>query len=234
MKRGLALGLMVAAMWQIAYAAVGPQPNPNGKPGPTATNLVVKAVSTNELHIGGVILNRATRTLEIPAFVNMTEGLMEYFLVTDYGKVHESVLFTTNRPYAIHAAALLLTPKGSDLQKNPAPIELTLLWLKDGKTNETTVASCVLNLQTKKEMVAGPWSYSGSQMIDGVYLAEREGSVISIIEDQSSVITNPRKGRENDEIWQPNSKKLPEPETSVTVRIKFLESSKHEKKSPEK
>ena len=39
-------------------------------------------------------MNRLTRTIRFPAVINMREGLLEFVIVHDKGKVHESLLRT--------------------------------------------------------------------------------------------------------------------------------------------
>ncbi len=61
--------------------------------------------STYEM--GGVQFNSATREIRIPTIVNMNEGVIEYALVTDTGKTHESLLSTKVRPFDVNVAMLL-------------------------------------------------------------------------------------------------------------------------------
>jgi hypothetical protein len=221
MKRLFGPAQLLALLFAPLAWAQGPQPNPNALSGVTSTNVAISVISSDLIQIGTATLDRKNRTLEFPASVNLTEGLMEYFLVTTYGKVHESVLITDTRPYALHVGALLLRPKTDSNTAKPVPIRISLFWIENGKTNEVSAEACVLNLENKQQMTPGAWSYTGSVMVNGVFLSEREGSIISIIEDQSALIQNPRKGKENDQIWQPNKAKLPPADTMVTVRITF-------------
>ena len=48
-----------------------------------------------------------TRQVEIPAEVNMTRGILEYYGVTPEGKTHESVLKILATPSHIHLALIL-------------------------------------------------------------------------------------------------------------------------------
>src|SRR5688572_2776003 len=69
---------------------------------------VLKEISPGVFEIGSVRLNKQERTVQFPAVINMTNGLVEYFLVSGTGKLHESVLKTETDPAQIHFAMLLL------------------------------------------------------------------------------------------------------------------------------
>src|SRR5690348_6643645 len=58
--------------------------------------------------LGAVRMDKARKTVQFPATVNMTNGLVEYFVVTGTGKLHESVLKTETEPSQIHVAMLFL------------------------------------------------------------------------------------------------------------------------------
>jgi len=70
-------------------------------------------------------------------------------------------------------------------------------------------------------MSRGNWVYNGSRIVEGTFLAQRDGSLVSIISDQDALINNPRPGRENDEIWQVNTNTVPPVGTAVQITIKL-------------
>src|SRR5437773_2194818 len=57
--------------------------------------------------LGGVEFNSASREIRIPCTVNMNEGVIEYALVTETGKTHESLLKTKAKPFDLNVALLL-------------------------------------------------------------------------------------------------------------------------------
>ncbi len=73
----------------------------------------VKELEDGRIQIGKVIVDKKQRTLTLPTEVNMRSGVVEYFLVTVRGKVHESVLRTEVEPYHLHMAMLLLGAKAA-------------------------------------------------------------------------------------------------------------------------
>ncbi len=69
--------------------------------------------------LGAVTLDKRQRSVSFPAVINMNQGPMEYFLVTTYGKVHESILRTEAMPSHLHIAMLLLDVRDAAAMTNP-------------------------------------------------------------------------------------------------------------------
>lgn len=89
-------------------------PTPQESSRDSLTNLPLRLVGPGIFEIGKVRLDKKQRTVSFPAVLNMNQGPMEYFLVTHYGKTHESVLRTEAQPYHLHVAVLLLGATGAD------------------------------------------------------------------------------------------------------------------------
>jgi hypothetical protein len=203
--------------------------------GATATNAPVKELPDGNLQIGLVTVNPKLKTLTFPAAVNMRTGLVEYVLVTGGGKVHESIFKTEAEPFHIHTAMLLL---GAKLKTNidsaiffdakreipgaKLKIEVTL----PGPALKTApIDRFLLNAQDKTSAKQNPipsWIYSGSRFSDGIFLAQREGSIVSLIADPAALINNPRPDRENDELWSANSAEIPPVDTAVNIQLKLV------------
>ncbi len=173
---------------------------------------------------------------------------MEYLLVSTWGKVHESILRTETEPYHIHTAMLLLGARGmgtneQDLVAFSGPyvshpssvrlpgdkITLLLKWKAGGKEIRKRAEQLVFNNKRKSVLGRGAWVYTGSLFIDESFLAQREGSIVSLVTDPEALINNTGPGHDNDTIWTPNTKHLPPPDTPVQVIIKLVEvnSRKH-------
>ncbi|MEC8973770.1 MAG: YdjY domain-containing protein, partial [Verrucomicrobiota bacterium] len=71
----------------------------------------VKEIRPGIYRVGDVTVDGKLGVVAFPAKVNQLVGLIEYALVTETGKVHESFLSTRVRPSDIHAALLLLGAK---------------------------------------------------------------------------------------------------------------------------
>lgn len=234
------IALLVTAL--ISKAA-GPYPEPappNGALAPAAlpaqlTNAPFRQLSSNLYQIGSVRFDKQSRTITFPAQVNMAEGAVEYALVHASGKVHESVLKTDVDPAHIHLAKLLLgTAEPNRTNQTPAgprellgpKVSIEVQWTTTEGKKQAPLENLVWNILLKAPMTPGPWIYSGSRVVDGTFLAQRDGSLIAIISDPDALINNPRPGRESDDIWQPNPSVVPPVGTPVEVSIRLLSEGK--------
>src|SRR5688572_23652331 len=159
------------------------------------TNAPIKELPGGRLQIGLVTLDPKEKSLSFPAAVNIRTGLVEYAVVTTNGKVHESIFKTEAEPFHIHTAMLLL---GARLETNidataffdpkreiPGP-KLKIDVIIPGPHSRTNLIDrFVRNAQDKtpRENQIPFWIYNGSRFSDGTFLAQREGSIISLIAD---------------------------------------------------
>jgi hypothetical protein len=223
-------------------------PRSGGEPLPEApTNEPLRQISRDIFQLGAVRLDKGRKTVQFPAQVNMKEGVVEYFLVNTRGKSYESLLRTDIEPYYIELAMLLIGAKGAPqttalsnapsqpfhvnrpaasnappalaIQGDPVTIELT--WQTADGRKQVRAEDCIMNLTTKQSASHGPWTYNGSRVIDGMFIAQREGSIIAMIDDIDAMANNPRPGSDNDQIWEINSNALPSLNTSVQVTFKL-------------
>jgi hypothetical protein len=214
----------------------------------TKTNLALRQITPEIFQLGSVRLDKSKKTVQFPAQFNMKEGLLEYLLVTTKGKTHESLLKTEAEPYQIHAAMLLLGAKGAPPSAGPlnapsAPhhvnrnasqtngaakkaiagdsISIELIWKEARGEKRVRAEDCVYNLETKTTASRGVWSYNGSRVVEGTFIAQREGSLVALVEDSDALANNPRSGHDNDQIWQINTNALPSLNTPVQVTFKL-------------
>ncbi|MFN7140835.1 MAG: YdjY domain-containing protein, partial [Limisphaerales bacterium] len=194
----------------------------------------IKEIEPGIFEIGKVRFNKESRTISFPAEINMTNGPVEYLLVTAVGKLHESVLRTDVEPMHIHVAALLLGAKGAQtnltvqaFNTREIPGEKVQLFIETTeKPAKIPAEQLVFNTKESKIMTKGPWVYNGSQLHGGTFIAQRDGLVISIMTDPLALINNPRPGRENDEIWQVHTPNTPPLNSAVQFHIIFQQKEK--------
>ena len=89
-----------------------PPPNP-GPPStepaaPPKAAPIFFQLDADRFKIGDVELNKQTRAIRFPAAINMREGLLEFVIVHDKGKVHESLLRTAINATHLNLALKLL------------------------------------------------------------------------------------------------------------------------------
>ncbi len=167
---------------------------------------------------------------------------MEYLLVTDSGKLHESILRTSVAPYLIHVAFLLLedaqqlpppAAKASGGQASSGPLKnpskenlpgkgvtIEVTWDEKGAVVRRNAEELVYNIETRLPMKKPRWVYNGSRVSNGVFLAQEEGSIISLITDISALVNSETEGHDNDKIWTVNTNGLPPVNVPLRVTIR--------------
>lgn len=197
------------------------------------SRLKVRQTGSNTFEIGRVKLDKALRTVSIPAKVRIRNEAVEYALVTEQGKTYESLLTTDARPADIHVAFLLLgvspapvdgAPKEPAAVPDGSAVKIEVSWVTSGQTQRVQLASWV-RLTSGRPDLAAPvmqvpkWLYNGSLLNAQGFGAQREGSIISLIRDPVALINNPGADRDNDEIHFPNATLLPADPVPVEVVI---------------
>src|SRR4051812_39072551 len=204
----------------------------------------VKEVSPGVFEVGAIRLEQKTKTVTFPAAINMDKGALEYLLVGRNGPTHESLLVTDVSPTELEAVMILLGAKppkpmvaGVDappgqltkeyLQHAPKlaglPITIAVTW-KDKAGGEKTgeVADWLYYAPNKKSASRGPWLYSGSMFgADNKFLAEVEDIFASLVTNPAALMNNPRKGSDDDRVWEVNEKAVPPAGTPVTITIQI-------------
>lgn len=200
----------------------------------------IKKIGPNEYELGPIKINSAKREVRVPTLVNMTEGILEYALVHEHGKTHESLLRTTASPMELNVALLLshfephlkaaarFLPEPSEQVKArmAQPMEheganrmrLTLEW-KDtsGKVQTAPISAWIHDKQSGKPATQAEWIYTGSFISQTGFAAEHDGSHIAIYFDLISLVNFPDKNNASDENWVVESAAMPPVDTPVTL-----------------
>lgn len=232
LRFGLLLTLALAA------AAVAQEPSNLAGDKP-ATPPRIREISPGIFQVGGVKLEKAARRVSFSAKLNMTDGPLEYLLVTSMGKTHESVLKTDIEPHHLQIAMLLLGAKASQAApltnapsggpitqgaaRNPPlpgePVLIEVSWTQDGKPQKRRIEELVFNKRAKEPMSKGPFTFTGSRVWQGKFIAQTEGSVIALITDPDAVFNNPGPNRDADDTWIVRKQDVPPVDTAVEVSI---------------
>lgn len=224
MKIFASLLILLMAGWQ-------PRPGLAGEAPPEG----VIRLGPGLYRLGTLQIDTHRSTLSFPATVNLADSMIEYALVSAQGKTHESLLKTEVAPRDIHVACLLLGAKPSPDGGKPGRtlrakvgselnIEIVRISSGGGQTNRledwVRLAGKTPDSATTP-LRLGAWVYTGSIMHSGHFIAQEEGSIISLIRDPAALINNPGPDRDNDEIHRTASEKIPPAGTPVTVRFIF-------------
>jgi len=119
----------------------------------------------------------------------------------------------------------------SEPKMNGPAVQLSVAWTQEGKRKEVPVEDWILNLETNHPMTNGPWTYNGSMIQDGVFLADQEFSIVSVVTDPTALVNNPRKGYDNNGIWQIRDDVVPPLDTPVEISITLTETSSRPNKT---
>lgn len=195
------------------------------------------------IRLGLVRVDPRARTVRLPAKFQITQGILEYLLVADYGKTHESLLVTEASAYDLQSALLLLhaRPLGTNATANahstaprgPGPISVPAAsrieahaeWTRNDQLIRRPLHELVAladtnpNLTHTGKLSAGPWMFTGSFVSAEGFSAHFEGSYIALIEDPSAILGNPRRDRFDDDIHVACPDLLPTNGSPVTLEL---------------
>ena len=190
--------------------------------------------------LGGITVDKAAKTVRFPATVQLESGPLEYLLVTEAGKTHESLLATKVSPFKIHVAMLLLGARPAREIKEPPPeqlnatnlknapelkgdkVNILVTWTANGKEQQIHAQEWVHNRLTQTSMTPGPWIYTSSALFKGTFLAQKEGSIIALVTDPVALINNPRPGHTDDSVWTVQKGQVPAANTPVEIIFQLL------------
>lgn len=246
-RNSLLLLICQSLAWADPAVAAGDSPdtkNAQEKPAPASAESAPVApekpqivkLADGRMKYGDIEFDPKTRQVRIPCSVNMNDGLLEFAVVHENGKIHESLLITKCSPTDINVVLKLLRfmaseelyaiekepgvlsskfPEVPEATKKAARVELKLEWQQDGKTQKAPLADWIMQAATTKPMSHEPWVYGGSMVYDGSFLAEMTGDIASIFVSRGSLFLYPGKDNFNDEAWLANTKRIPAQGTKV-------------------
>jgi hypothetical protein len=192
----------------------------------------LQRIGDDKFRFGKVIIDKKNRILEINATSNQRNGLIEYALVHESGKTHESLFRTKVRPQILHACFLLLrhpqedrffenlwseNPIGLDFSKSRINTEVE--WDHNGSPVICRLEELCFNTKNKNKLKGGAFIFNGSKKIENSYLAEISGSMIAVYADEEAVINSTDHDSNNDDVWIANEKQMPELELPVLLRF---------------
>ncbi|HQW28948.1 MAG: hypothetical protein KA152_12205 [Verrucomicrobiales bacterium] len=188
----------------------------------------VKKIGETLYRIGEIEFDAKSREIRVPVTVNMREGgPIEYLLVNEKGKVHESIFTTAVSPTNLQIAMKLLRFKagrGDVFNRLLAPeflekeggIEadrgdsVSFFFEVTGGGKAVPAYEFVIDGESAEAMKPGGWIYTGSVVEGGNFMAETEGSIIAIYLDEFALFNMTRAGADLDDRWGTRSSVIPE------------------------
>ena len=184
------------------------------------------------IHFGSIEIDPSQRTVRFPATTLKVDMPLEYSLVGEGGKTHETLFITQQKPSDIHVAMLLTLPKTRKWEPIVVgniigdPVWVDVLWKNSaGEEVRHPLETLIRNEATGSAGSEGPWIYNGSRIVDGVFQAETDKVIFAVFDDPFALINNPRKGHDNDELWNPIWERLPDPGTDVIIEVRRSQGS---------
>jgi hypothetical protein len=200
----------------------------------------VRRVSPGIYEVGKVRLDQKALSISFPGKLNMKRGLLEYVLVNPRGSAHESLLVSDVAVSDIHVAMLLLGAKGGAITVDAPPGQLdaqyfrnapkltgdtvfiTVKWREKDVEKTVPIEDWLSSNAAKKKIEPGPWIYNGSVIYEGRFLAQVEGNLVAVVTSPVALINNPRKGNDNDQMWNVNEEATPGADTPVEIIFKLV------------
>ncbi|HEY1081878.1 MAG TPA: YdjY domain-containing protein [Prosthecobacter sp.] len=201
----------------------------------------IKKISETEYDLDGININASTRAVRIPTKVQLKKAPLEYMLVHETGKTHETVLTTAVSPTAIQMALLLANYQNATeglLTKVPqadrpvtwkeeAPakpgahrVKLTVEWKEGDKVKTAPLSQWVQHAETRKPPVdLDTWIFNGSYIDERGFVGQTEGSIVAVWLDRGALINSPAEGNWRDDLWISLPENIPNEETPVTLII---------------
>lgn len=210
----------------------------------------LKKINETTYQLGEVIIDKKNRTISFPAEAEITAAgdleevdSVEYVVVTDAGKIHETLFVTKARPIHLNIAFKLLGYKEnkslfrefegnfptdkyqitSEEDKAKSYFTTTVSWtdLQTKEMHSHNLNDLLFTAETKKTFAQDKvkWSYGGSFIHQGKFAAEISNDLIAILTDRAAVANYVGKNGEQGTIWLPVTEKLPAKGTIVTITI---------------
>ena len=197
-------------------------------------------VSTSAYTLGDIQINATSREIRFPCVLRHQQVPIEYLLVHENGKDHETILTTAVSPTDLQVAMLLAnyTPGTTGLfallpKDEPPPfaetapatpeghrVTLSAEWKdSEGKTQTAPLAQRFQNCDTRQTPEIDFWIFNGSKIDERGFIAESEGSFISVYADANALFNSPAAGNHRDDLWISLPKNIPPETTAVTLII---------------
>ena len=198
-------------------------------------------IDENTVGIGKIRIDKKTHEITFPATLGNPENIIEYLLVNEQGKIHETMMVSAIRPLHLKLALILTKYKASKhlfrvldeeyipqehFHDEPADVirdsklDIFVEWEADGKKHSHHVNELIYNTKTKKHAKIQPYIFCGSYLLEGKLKAEIAGDMIAVFTDRGALANFSNEGREDDTIWFPNKKLMPKEGTKLNVVIR--------------
>ena len=95
-----------------------------------------------------------------------------------------------------------------------------------GKPQQRRLEELVFNKRAKEPMTKGEFTFTGSRLWQGKFIAQTEGSIIALVTDPDAVFNNPRPNRDAEDTWLVREAEVPPQDTVVEVSVTLVPAGK--------
>ncbi|MCM2285024.1 MAG: YdjY domain-containing protein [Desulfobacula sp.] len=190
----------------------------------------IQKVEDGIFRVGNITVNKREEYVLVDGEVNQQDGIVEYLACGEAGKLHESVLKLIAEPFDLQIAMLLLglepginrfKQQGHQGIPEGDSIEIWVSWINPEKKLVTYRAEdLLLDKRTDQSMEKTHWIYTGSQIVNGRFMAQVEQSIVATYHDPYAMIGHPLPSGEDDTRYWANKNVLPPKGMPVKFRIR--------------
>lgn len=200
----------------------------------------VEQVSETGFKIGKVSFDSKAREIRFPAITESSEEQIEYIVVLEMGRVHETLFITDIGAENLNIAFKLLRYPASpelfpelmpDMTAGEMPevdaqtragarLDLFASWKDGEKTVERSLSDLIQHHTTFETLPAGPWLYTGSFIHGGKFQAGIQGDLIALKRNRAAIINDPDQKPEEENVWRAFTDRLPAKGTPVEIIIR--------------
>ena len=159
----------------------------------------VKKMPDGTLLVAGITIRPEAKELAFPAEFNLSAGPLEVIIAQPHGRVHEALLVTKISALQVQAMLYALGAKNGNRLPGQATEQGTLVdifieWKDaEGKPRRRPVEEWMIDRRTEKPPVQQGWTFVGSVVKEGRFLADAEGNLVLNYSAGSTVLDIPDK-----------------------------------------
>jgi len=165
-----------------------------------------------DLLVAGITVRRQAKELAFPGAFKQEAGALEVIIAHPHGRVHETLLTTEIKAIQLQTMLYLLgAQNGARLPGGKVPqgtlVDIFLEWTdQEGKLHRRPVEDWILDRRTNQPMKPIGWTFVGSTIKQGAFLADSEGNVALNYSVGETVLDLPDpKSQEDDELHTINT-----------------------------
>lgn len=187
-----------------------------------------------QVTLGEIKIDAQKRSIILPAKLNQIDGIAEFLLVHEQGKVHEAILSTSVTAVELNAALNLLglqTDKKNQTQLPTLPslahlpqLQVFIATKEKAEWHPATDFIAYHGEENAPEL--HPWHYNGSYFYQNNFMAQVEGDLIAIYTNVNALLNLEHPDRTNDTVWMAKAAPLGKKGDPVHLKIVMPDANK--------